>query len=304
MHLVTVDGTMSSSLVMSYTLPPTRTSPSGSSDIRAFEKLLKNIYQGSRILLRDAERLRGHFHRIYLLRSLVGYVYILKCAPSRDDRILRHERKSLETEGRVLDLIRASSQIPIPQNIGSDSSNRNVIHSPYLLRSYIPGRLLSSMQQYLSVTERENIDRTLGGYIRSISSIRNNTFGPVHRVYAGSGQSTWREAFLSMLESVLRDCEDLLISLPYDSIRYYTSIQAQALDAIQEAQLVPLDAGTAQNVFIDEQTRQISGLLGFSHVVWGDPLLARCFNDASAAFWEGYRTRSIGDESEKTRQML
>jgi hypothetical protein len=304
MHLVTVDGTMSSSLVMSYTLPPIRTSPSGSSEIRTFEKLLKNIYQGNKIPLRDAERLRGHLHRIYLLRSLAGYAYILKCAPLRHARILRHEQKSLETEGRVLDLIRASCQIPIPQNIGNDSSNRNVIHSPYILQNYIPGRLLSSMEQYLSAPERENIDRTLGGCIRSISSIRNNTFGPVHRVYAGSGHSTWREAFLSMLESVLRDCEDFLVSLPYDSIRYYTSTQAQALDAIQEAQLVPLDAGTAQNVLLDEQTRQISGLLGFSHVVWGDPQLASCFKDASTAFWEGYGTRAVGDDSEWTRQML
>jgi hypothetical protein len=107
-----------------------------------------------------------------------------------------------------------------------------------------------------------------------------------------------------MLESVLRDCEDLLVSLPYDSIRYYTSTQAHALNAIQEAQLVPLDAGTAQNVLLDEQTRQISGLLGFSHVVWGDPLLAWCFKDASTAFWEGYGTRVGCDESERTRQML
>ena len=304
MHLVTVDGTMTSSLVMSYTLPPLRTSPSGASEIRTFEKLLKNIYQGNKILLRDAERLRGHLHRIYLLRSLAGFAYILKCAPSRDARILRHEQKSLQTEGRVLDLIRASCQIPIPQNIANDSSTRNAVRSPYILQTYIPGRLLSSMEQHLSASERENIDRTLGACIRSISAIRNNTFGSAHRVYAGSGHSTWREAFLSLLESVLRDCEDLLVSLPYDSIRYYTSAQAPALDAIQEAQLVPLDAGTAQNVLLDEQTRQISGLLGFSHVVWGDPLLAWCFRDASTAFWEGYGTRTVYDDGERTRQML
>jgi hypothetical protein len=306
MHLVKVDGTMSSSLVMSYSLTPIRmsVSPADSSEVRTFERLLRNVYQGNKIPLRDAERLRGHLHRIFVLHSLAGYAYILKCPPARQARTLRHETKALETEGRVLDLIRASGQVPIPQRIGGDTSDRNVIHSPFLLRSYIPGRSLSSMEAHLSVTERETIDRTLGTCIRSISSIRNNTFGTIHRVYSGSGHSTWREAFLSLIESVLRDCEDLLVSLPYDSIRYYTSARSSSLDAVTEPQLVPLEAGMPRNVLLDEQTRQISGLLGFSHVVWGDPLLAWRFADASTAFWEGYGTRTSCDQSERTRQML
>ena len=304
MHLVSLEGNMSSSLVMSYALPPIRTSPLASAEIRTFERLLRNIYDGNKIPLRDAERLRGHLHRIYLLHCMAGYAYVLKCPPSRDTTTLRHEAKAIETEGRVLDLIRASSQVPIPQRISSDTSNRNAIHIPYLLRSYLPGRALSSLESQLSVTERENIDRTLGSHIRSMSSIRNNTFGTVYRVYSGSGHSTWREAFLSLIESVLRDCEDLLVSLPYDSIRYYTSAQASSLDAITEPQLVPLQAGISRNVLINEQTKQISGLLGFSHVVWGDPRLAWCFADASTAFWQGYGTIASCDTSERTRQML
>lgn len=306
MHLLTLDGTMSSSLVMSYTLPPIRasSSPSDSAELRTFERLLRNVYNGNKIPLRDAERLRGHLHRIYILHSLAGYAYVLKCPPARQARTLRHETKALETESRVLDLIRASSQVPIPQRIGGDMSSQNVIHIPFLLRSYIPGQSLSSMEAQLSVTEREAIDRTLGACIRSICSIRGNTFGTVYRVYSGSGHSTWREAFLSLIESVLRDCEDLLVSIPYDSIRYYTSAQSSVLDGITVPQLVPLYAGMARSVLINEQTRQISGLLGFTHVIWGDPLLGYCFADASTAFWEGYSTRRGSDQSERTRQML
>jgi len=144
-------------------------------------------------------------------------------------------------------------------------------------------------------------------YIRAVSSITAATFGPTHRVLAGAGSPTWREAFLSLLESALRDAEDMLVSIPYDSIRYYVSSQRHLLDAIATSRLVALDAGEPRNVLVDERSRLVVGLLGFGNVIWGDPLMAGVFAEASEEFWEGYGADSHdtdGGEGNRKRMLM
>jgi len=142
-------------------------------------------------------------------------------------------------------------------------------------------------------------------YIRAVSSITAATFGPTHRVLAGAGSPTWREAFLSLLESALRDAEDMLVSIPYDSIRYYVTAQRHLLDAITTSRLVALDAGEPRNVLVDERSRLVVGLLGFGNVVWGDPLMAGVFAQASDGFWEGYgRGSGVAEDDEGNRKRM
>ena len=289
--------------MMSYTLPTS--TASSSSDIRAFEKLLKAIYHGSKVSIQQTERLHGHLHRLYLVRAAGEHRYILKCPPPRDAKMLRCESKSLETESRILDLIRESTRVPAPQRIAVDLQKQNAIGTPYLLKSYVYGTPLAQLSRHLSATDRAAIERSLGSFFWQLSSLRHNTFGLTSRVYAGTGHASWREAYTALLESALRDAEDMLVSLPYDSIRYYTAAQARALDAVTEPRLVALAAGDARNVLVDERTRQVTGLLGWADVVWGDPLMAGVFSSASDAFWDGYGGKYlVGEKGEQVRQML
>jgi Phosphotransferase enzyme family len=308
MSVVTVGARMHPSTIMSYPIQASSSrssSSSSSSDVRAFEKLLRSVYHGTKISIQDAERLHGHLHRTYLIRTVGEHRYILKCPPGRDTKTLRCEQKSLETESRIIDLVKSSTQVPIPQRIAADLTKQNPISSPYLLKSYVYGTPLSQMSPYLSVQNRNAIDKTLGSLFWQLSSLRHNSFGLTHRVYAGTGHTSWREAFTSLLESALRDSEDMLVSLPYESIRYYTSVQAGALDAITEPRLVALEAGEPQNVLVDERTRQVTGLLGWADVLWGDPFLASVFASATDSFWEGYGGKYlVGEKNETVRQML
>jgi hypothetical protein len=180
----------------------------------------------------------------------------------------------------------------------------NTIGSQYLLRSYISGTSLADLLPYLSTAERSEVDRSLGSYFNSLVQLKLSSFGPTHRVYAGSGFDTWGEAFRSLLESALRDSEDMLISLPYDSIRYHTSTQKHVLDEITEPRLVALDVGDAQSVLLHDHSRDIVGLLGFSNVVWGDPMLSGAFAGASEAFWEGYGGKPASDRPHQIRGLL
>jgi aminoglycoside phosphotransferase (APT) family kinase protein len=275
-----------------------------SPEFYSFQKLLRDVYQSSSISLQRVERLRGHLHRMYTLRTTESSVFTLKCTPSRDTLLLRQEHKSLETEAKVLELIKSNTRLPVPQRVSFDILTTNSIGAPYLLRSYLPGTPLSGLLPYLSTTERSNIERTLGSHIFALTQIRRSSFGLVHRVQAGTGHRRWSEAFLSLLESVLRDGEDMLVSLPYDTIRFHAALHKATLDEITVPNLVALEAGAPRNVFINDRTRRIVGLLGFSTAVWGDPMMAGVFSGASDAFWEGYGGRPTATRGSQIRGLL
>jgi hypothetical protein len=278
--------------------------PSNSPEFYAFQKLLRHLYRSPNLSLRNVERQRGHLHRLYTLQRMDGAQITMKCSPSRDTRLLRHEERGLETEAKILHMIRTSTQVPVPQRIACDFSTANSIGAAYLLRSYIRGTPLADLLPYLSASERAGIDRSLGEHLFALSQLQLNSFGMTHCVASGNGHRTWGEAFGSLLESVLRDCEDMLISLPYEIIRYYAGKHTHHLDAITKPQLIPLDAGGPRSVLVDERTREIAGLLGFSNAAWGDPLLAGVFADASDAFWEGYGGRPVNDYGYGARRLL
>jgi len=286
------------------TFQPSSPSQPNSPEFYAFQKLLQNLYRSPSISLQRVERLRGHLHRIYTLRTADKAVFVLKCPPTRDARLLRHEHKSLETEAHVIEVIKANTRLPVPHQISYDLQQINIVSTPFLLRSYIPGTSLADMLPYLSTTDRTSIERTLGSYYYSLSQIRHTRFGLIPRVHAGNGHTTWSETFVSLLEAVLRDAEDMLISLPYEIIRYHVSSRIPFLDQITEPRLVALEAGYARNVLVDDQTRQIAGLLGLSSAVWGDPMMSGVFSEASDAFWEGYGGKPQNDHNAHARGLI
>lgn len=176
--------------------------------------------------------------------------------------------------------------------------------SSYLLMSHLPGRRLSELHSYLTTSERNAVDRTLGAYVHTLTTLSATQFGPTHRVFAKKGHSSWREAFFRLLEAALRDAEDMLITVPYDSIRYYFERHAHFLDEVTEPHLVVLSACEPQNVLIDEQTKQVSGLVGFSSVIWGDPLMSGGIENGSEAFFEGFGECPSRTGGVKARQLM
>jgi hypothetical protein len=279
-------------------------SPSNSPEFYAFQKLLRHLYRSPSLSLRNVERLRGHLHRLYTLQRMDGAQLTMKCAPSRETRLLRHEERGLETEAKILHMVRTSTQVPIPLRISCDLSTANSISTAYLLRSYIHGTSLAVLSPYLSASERAGIDRSLGSYLFALSQLQLDSFGLTHRIATGTGHATWGEAFGSLLESVLRDSEDMLISLPYEVIRYYAGKHKIHLDIITEPRMIALDTGGPRSVLLDDRSRQIVGLLGFSNVAWGDPMLAGVFADPSEDFWDGFGGRPANDYGYRARRLL
>ncbi|KAJ9665956.1 hypothetical protein H2201_003867 [Coniosporium apollinis] len=312
MHLPPVDLRIYPQITMSYGSISVGgrshpSSPAASPDSPDFSSVQRHVHQAlrsSRASVQQVERLQAGLHRIYLLSIADGSRLVLKCRPPCNTRLLRHEQQSLEAEARVLDLVKVNAMyLPLPTRLMYDPEGSG-IGAPFLLRSYLPGTPLSHPALRLSTAERARIDATLGAHLGSLSALRAPAFGPFCRVLAGTGSSTWREAFLSLLESVLRDAEDMLVSIPYDGIRYCVAQQAHLLDQVTEARLVALDAGLPRNVLVDERSRQVCGLLGFGNVVWGDPAMAGVFAGASEAFYEGFGQMPARSGGERVRMLI
>lgn len=230
--------------------------------------------------------LQGQLSQVYLTKLADGSSVVLKCPPAHSVRLLRHEKHFLDTEHKTLELLGQYTRIPIPRLVDYDCHGES-LGKPFLMTSHIPGRRLSELALYLTASERSAIDHTMGAYVQALSALSAPQFGMMHRVFTKKGANTWREAFLALLESILRDAEDMLVNVYPESIRYWIGKHAHHLDKVTEPRLVAPNVCNPDNILVDEQTRQIAGLVGFSDMLWGDPLMSGGMSDASPAFLAG-----------------
>ncbi|KAH6637762.1 hypothetical protein C7974DRAFT_432619 [Boeremia exigua] len=272
-------------------------------DFPSIQKLIHTVFRSTRITVEQAERLQSRIHQVYLAKLADGYSLVLKYPPPANVRLLRHEKHTLDSEVRALETLHQHTQIPVPRIIKYDSHGGQ-FGSPYLMLSHLPGRRLSQVSSRLTAAERSTIDRTLGSYVRCLTTISAQQFGMSHRVLENRGSQSWSEAFFALLEAALRDAEDILVTIPYDSIRYYTTKHSHVLDEVTQPRLVALDVCSPDNVLIDESTKKITGLVGFSNIVWGDVLMSGGLADGSEAFFEGFGECPLRTGSVKIRLLM
>ncbi|KAI0157047.1 hypothetical protein GGR52DRAFT_577049 [Hypoxylon sp. FL1284] len=184
----------------------------------------------------------------------------------------------------------------------------------------------------LTRSERQMVDFQQGRFVRQLSGFTspNGTFGPAIAVIASDiekarrvnigfrGVNTWRYAFHSMMEAVLRDAEDMAITISYELIRGYFNRLGHLLDSVTVARLVILDASDESNVLVlrddesdhtqsDEESEQlntnsptirVTGLRDWSSCIFGDPLVAEVFSRGpTTEFLRGFRQPTTGTSS-------
>jgi hypothetical protein len=175
----------------------------------SIQQLFGNILRTPGVTVRKVERLCGRLHQIYLVKLTDGTSLVLKCPLNHNIRVLRHERTCLDTERKTLEIIHRYTQLPVPDVIQYDSQC-GPFGSSFLIMSYVPGRTLSEIASWLTATERKSIDRVLGAYVRTLTTLSSTQFGTIRCVSAKKGNASWRKVFLGFLEAALRDAEDIL----------------------------------------------------------------------------------------------
>ena len=149
--------------------------------------------------------------------------------------------------------------------------------SPYNILDAPEGTAIRSLQPPLTASERDAVDYAAGSLARQLSSLtpRPPRFGPALAVLsapsptssssrrltprpttsslASDGLSSWSVAFHSLLESALRDGEDMAVVLPYSAIRKHFRRLGYLLGMVTVPRLVVLDAAEDDNLLVTRQ---------------------------------------------------
>ncbi|KAK5173093.1 uncharacterized protein LTR77_003215 [Saxophila tyrrhenica] len=249
------------------------------------------------------EKLDGYTFRTYRLRTSERFFYVLRCRPSFNIRLLRHEEGWIETEAGTLQSIGGRADIFTPRLIKYQNTTLH-IGSFYLITGPFTGSILADVEPTLSTHALASIDKSLGQYVRRLSMMPGEVFGPVRQSQGFPGFRSWAKAFAFLLESIMRDGEDALISLPYDHVRDLVRRHRSSLEKITQPKLVLLELSADRNVVVDVKAEQVTGLLDYSTAIWGDPFMSDCFYKPTASFAEGFGKLPNQSADERIRQYL
>jgi aminoglycoside phosphotransferase (APT) family kinase protein len=203
-----------------------------------------------------------------------------------------------------MELVRARTTIPVPQ-IHRFDDTRRLLASPYFLMDFVPGVTLDKLRTTLAPADRSAIDRQVGVYLRQMNDIVGPSFGyitPAARRY-----SSWRAAFLAMLDDILADGVAMDVALPksYEDVRGLAHRCAAVLDEVTTPRLVHWDLWDG-NIFADPATGKLTGVIDFERALWGDPLMEVQYRtlEVSAGFAEGYGCPMLTTPAERLRRLL
>ncbi|KAI1751109.1 hypothetical protein F4782DRAFT_541185 [Xylaria castorea] len=222
------------------------------------------------------------------------------------------------------------------------------------------GDTISSLGEILTPAERKSVNFQKGHLMRRIANITspNGKFGPPVTVLGQphtpgdmqrttrdtnmdfDGTDSWRKTFHLLLEGILRDGEDLAVTMTYELVRATFHKFGHLLDAVTTPRLVVCDAGEDDVVLVwrpkgvakereqeeaespkrnqkvklepgepsggaltdgDSSTVEVTGLRDWSNSIFGDPLFATVFSHATPEFEQGFR-RQPHDEPGVTKK--
>jgi aminoglycoside phosphotransferase (APT) family kinase protein len=253
---------------------------------------------------RYTELIDGMYNAVYLIELVDGQKSVLKVAPPDHVKVLRYEKDILHAEVEVLQLVRAQTEVPTPEVIAYDSS-RGLIDHDYFLMTYVPGIALHKIRQHLTTDDQRSIDFRTGEYLRQMNAIQGACFG----YFAQSEYHfpTWQQAFCNMIEHVMQDGREAGVELPvpYDTLTTRLQPYYTILAEITKPVLVHWDLWDG-NIFIDPETKEITGILDFERALWGDPLMEVNFGafGTNPDMIEGYGLDLLETSNAKIRRTL
>jgi len=323
---------MASSSSFNASRPPLPSSSMYALPLRRIRDVLAHVVPG--LTLASIEEIPStRLPRLYNLNLPNSRQLLLVVAPSLAVRLLRHEQTLLLSEATLVyllaNMMRSSTAEPslavtqgsrstelaslVPKLVKHSSNSREMGY-PYTIFEQAIGSPLSDQSIYLTLPERRLLDKQIGSLVRALALVisPSGRFGAVSRVVAdpfsespeagaspAGGSATWLAAFMSLVEGILRDGEDMSVLLPYGVIRRHFTRLSWRLSAVTKARLLVIDVGEDSNVMVerapygatarDEDAVRITGLRDWSQGMFGDPLLSSCFENPSDDFLAGWR---------------
>jgi aminoglycoside phosphotransferase (APT) family kinase protein len=219
----------------------------------------------------------GWFNASYSVRLADGREVVLKIAPPRDAEVMLYEKNIMATEVASMRLVERNPAIPVPEIYFYDDA-RDLCDSDYFFMEKMDGDVLEHVKADLAPEARRAIDLRIGEIVREINGFAGTYFG-----YDGNPDlraSTWKDAFIQIVESVLEDAarKNAVFDYSYDEIRSAIGKHALALQEVTTPCLVHWDAWDL-NLFVRDD--KITGIIDFERALWADPLMEAQFRSLS-----------------------
>ncbi len=246
----------------------------------------------------------GWFNVAYRLQLRDGYKSVLKIAPPPGVSVMTYERGAMATELAALALVRDRTTVPVPEVDFADQSHQ-LCDADYFFMPYIDADNLSVVKDALPHAQRVGYGEALGATTFELNAIPGPAFGPLD----GSGQLSWRQTFIGMVEDVLRDGERRHVALgwPYDTVRAVLTENAACLDEVIDPRFVEWDLWDG-NVMVSDG--KIVSILDHERAFYGDPLIEHGFIAAElpafgdpTAFMRGYGKTTITPNERQRRRL-
>ncbi len=242
------------------------------------------------------ELTEGWFNVAYILRLRDGREVVCKIAPPPGIDVMTYERDMMRGEIAAVRLILERTEVPVPRIDHYDDSH-DLITADWFVMPRLPGDNLKQLSTTISPDEYAGGWRVVGTMTRSLNGIIGDGYGRFNQPLF----ATWREAFTSILEDVLRDGERRSVDLgwPYDQVRTVIADHAHELDAVTEPAFCEWDLWDANAMFHEGR---LVGIIDHERAFWGDPLMEAGFVHASfgwpmaQAFLDGYGPRPGGHD--------
>ncbi|KAK1142450.1 hypothetical protein N8T08_007812 [Aspergillus melleus] len=228
---------------------------------------------------------------------------LLKSTPRAMTPLLRQEKRLLDTEARVMSILKRSTAPFVPSLLHYDRRG-DLFGSSFMLRPFLTGTTAQELGGQISEQTQNHVDYALGSLAHEIWQHVSPSFGSLEQVASGSGKRSWREAFLTLFEGILRDSEDFFVNLPYAEIRHQLYRLSSALEEVRQARLVVVDLGRPSQVLLDPESKRLVGVVDLSSALWGDVYMAEIFDNPSSSVLDGFGTRPTQSKPESIRHLL
>ena len=245
----------------------------------------------------------GYFNAAYELTLADDRQVIVKIAPCTD-RLLTYEKNIMQAEVEAMRLTEEKTAVPVP-HIYCYGNTHHLCNSDYFFMEKLEGLPYSECMEWMTDTDRDQIEESLGRCNAQINGLKGLSFGCLGRIK--EQKNSWREAFAVLLEDALDDgirvSADLGVG--YEEVRSPVSHNLDVLDEVSEPALVHWDLW-AGNVFVKDG--KITGITDFERALWGDPLMEHYFRMITEpkrpeAFLRGYGRTEFSDH-EMIRRLL
>lgn len=255
-------------------------------------------------LLRVVRCPTGNFNATYFIDG-ASRPLVLRIAPPDDPApLLFYEYQMMRQEPALHALLRARTEVPVPEILVHDDSRRN-LDREFLLMERLPGEPVSQ-QRDLSPDAHESILRQLGAYLRQVHNLTGNSFGYLGEHHPMPAEPDWHTAFRVMWHKLLDDLQRCggYTAAEVISLKKLLHRHSKAFERPVRASLLHMDVW-GQNVLADE-FGQVTGLIDWDRALWGDPELEFAILDychiSEPSFWEGYgRKRDRSHDAEVRR---